>query len=58
MSIIGIVIVIAIVGVLLYAVNAFLPIDPKLKTLLHIVVVLILLLWLLNVFGGATLRIR
>jgi hypothetical protein len=58
MSILGIVIVIAIVGVLLYAVNAFLPIDPKLKTLLHIVVVLILLLWLLNAFGGASLRIR
>jgi len=32
--------------------NVFLPIDPRLKALIYVIVVLILLLWLLQQFGG------
>jgi len=51
MSIIGIIVVIIVVGVLLYLVNSVIPMDPKVRIILQVVVVLALILWLLNVFG-------
>lgn len=53
MSILTIVVVIIIVGVLLYLVNAVVPMDPKVKLILQVVVVVALLLWLLSAFGVA-----
>jgi len=38
-------------GVLLWLVNAFLPMDRKIKSILNIVVVVIVIVWLLKVFG-------
>ena len=40
-----------IVGVVLYFVNHNLPIDPPIRMLINVVVVIILLLWLLGLFG-------
>lgn len=60
MSLIGLVVVIVVVGVLLWAVESFLPMSAPIKRLLQIVVVLVLILWLLQVFGllgGADIRI-
>jgi hypothetical protein len=51
MSILTILIVIVVVGVLLWAINNFLPMDPKVKSILNIVVVVLLILWLLQAFG-------
>ena len=51
MSILTILLVIVVVGVLLWAVNSFLPMDPKVKSILNIVVVILLVLWLLQAFG-------
>ncbi|HEY6722949.1 MAG TPA: Thivi_2564 family membrane protein [Polyangiaceae bacterium] len=51
MSILTILLVIIVVGVLLWAVNSFLPMDPKVKSILNIVVVILLVLWLLQAFG-------
>lgn len=51
-----------VVGVLLYLVNTVIPMDPKIKTILNVVVVLAVCLWLLNAFGvlsnGPVLRVR
>jgi len=49
MSLITIVITLIIVGVLLWLVNNYIPMDGKIKKILNIVVVVVL--WLLNVFG-------
>jgi hypothetical protein len=60
MSLISLIVVIVVVGVLLWAVESFLPMSPPIKRLLQIVVVLVLILWLLQVFGllgGADIRI-
>ena len=46
-----VIIVIIIVGVCLYLVNAYVPMAPPIKTILMVVVVLILVIWLLSVFG-------
>ena len=51
MSILTILLVIIVVGVLLWAVNSFLPMDPKVKSILNIVVIILLVLWLLQAFG-------
>ena len=48
---IQILIVLVIVGVCLYLVNQYVPMAPPIKTVLMVVVVLILCIWLLNVFG-------
>ncbi|WP_394340326.1 Thivi_2564 family membrane protein [Marinilabilia rubra] len=39
------------VGVLLWLINRFIPMQPTIKGVLNVVVILILIIWLLNVFG-------
>jgi len=46
-----IVISLIVVGVLLWLVNTYIPMDGKIKKILNIVVVVVVVLWLLNVFG-------
>lgn len=51
MSLVSLVIVLIVVGVLLWLVNAYIPMDAKIKNILNIVVLIVVVLWLLNVFG-------
>ncbi|MGZ9159236.1 MAG: Thivi_2564 family membrane protein [Nitrospira sp.] len=51
MSLISVVIVLIVVGVLLWLVNTYIPMDNKIKTIINVVVVIAVVLWLLNVFG-------
>jgi hypothetical protein len=51
MSLITIVIALIIVGVLLWLVNTYIPMDGKIKKILNVVVVVVVVIWLLNVFG-------
>jgi hypothetical protein len=51
MPIFTILIVIIVAGVLLWAVNNYLPMDQKIKNIFNVVVVLVVIFWLLNVFG-------
>ena len=53
MSLVSIVITLIVVGVLLWLVNSYIPMDGKIKKILNIVVVVVVL-WLLNVFGVFT----
>jgi len=43
--------VLIVVGVLLWLVNRFIPMQGTIKSILNGVVVIALVLWLLNVFG-------
>lgn len=52
MSLISLVIVLIVVGVALYLVNTIIPMDGKIKTIINVVVILVVLLWLLNIFVG------
>jgi hypothetical protein len=40
-----------IVGVLLWLVNTYIPMDGKIKSILNVVVVIGVVLWLLQAFG-------
>jgi hypothetical protein len=51
MSLISLIITLVVVGVLLWVVNTYLPMDGKIKQILNVVVVICVVLWLLSVFG-------
>ena len=51
MSLLTIVISLIVVGVLLWLINTYIPMDGKIKKVLNIVVMVVVVLWLLNVFG-------
>jgi hypothetical protein len=48
---VNLVLVLIVVGVLLWLVNNYIPMDGKIKSILNVVVVIVVVLWLLNVFG-------
>jgi len=45
------VIILVVIGVILYLVNNYIPMDRKIKSILNIVVVIFVIIWLLSVFG-------
>ncbi len=51
MPVLTIVLVLIVVGVLLYLINRYIPMDGKIKSILNIVVVICVIIWLLKVFG-------
>jgi len=51
MSLLTIIIVLVVVGVLLWLVNAYIPMQRTIKTILNVVVVIIVVIWLLKAFG-------
>ena len=51
MPLIQVAIVLIVVGVLLWLVNRFIPMQGTIKSILNAVVVICVVLWLLNVFG-------
>jgi len=51
MPLLQILLVLVVVGVLLWLVNSFIPMQGTIKSLLNAVVVIATVLWLLNVFG-------
>jgi len=48
---ISLVVTLIVVGVLLWLVNAYIPMDGKIKKILNVVVVICVIVWLLYAFG-------
>jgi hypothetical protein len=51
MSLITIVIVLVVVGVLLWLINAYIPMQGTIKSILNAVVIIVVVIWLLQAFG-------
>lgn len=51
MSLINLILILIVVGVLLWLVNNYIPMDAKIKKILNVVVVIVVVIWLLQVFG-------
>ena len=51
MPLLQILMVLVVVGVLLWLVNSFIPMQGQIKSILNAVVVIAVVLWLLNIFG-------
>jgi len=45
------VLVLVIVGVALWLINSFIPMQSTIKTILNVVVVIVVIFWLLSAFG-------
>jgi hypothetical protein len=52
MDLISLIILILVVGVLLWAINTYIPMDAKIKQILNIVVIIALVIFLLSLFWG------
>ncbi len=50
MSLVSLIFFLIVVGVCLWLINTYIPMDDKIKTLLNVVVVLFIVLWLLTRF--------
>jgi hypothetical protein len=51
MTLIDIVLVFVIVGLLMWLINAFIPMAAGIKSLLNVVVFVVVLIWVLRIFG-------
>lgn len=51
MSLISLLVVLIVVGVILWLINTYIPMDAKIKKILNVVVVIVVILWLLQTFG-------
>jgi hypothetical protein len=51
MSLIHLIVVLAVVGLLLWLVNRYIPMEARIKSILNLVVIIAVVLWLLSVFG-------
>ena len=51
MPLIHVVLVLVVVGVILWLVNSYIPMAGSIKSILNAVVIIVVVLWLLSVFG-------
>ena len=51
MSLIGLVITLVVVGVILWLINSYIPMQATIKKILNVVVIIVVILWLLSSFG-------
>lgn len=51
MSVLTILLVLVVVGVILWLINAYVPMPANFKRFVNVVIIIILIIWLLRVFG-------
>ena len=51
MPLIDVIVTLIVVGILLWLINSFIPMDGKIKQILNVVAVIAVAWWLLRVFG-------
>jgi len=51
MSLISVIVTLVVVGVIMWVVNTYMPMDAKIKQVLNVVVLIVVVVWLLQVFG-------
>jgi hypothetical protein len=52
MSLLSIILLIVIIGVVLWAINSFIPLDANIKKLLNVVIIIVLVIFLLKALGA------
>jgi hypothetical protein len=51
MPLINLIIILVVVGVILWVINSYIPMQSTIKKILNVVVIIVVVLWLLSVFG-------
>lgn len=50
MPLLTIIFLLVLLGILMYVINTFIPMEPRIKNLLNIAVVVIAVVWLISLF--------
>ena len=51
MPLINVVLTLVVVGVVLWLINSYIPMQSTIKSILNVIVVIVLVIWLLKAFG-------
>ena len=51
MTLTALILTLVIIGIIMYLINYFVPMEPKIKSILNVAVVVFLIIWLLQAFG-------
>ena len=51
MPLVQLVIILVVIGVILWVINSFIPMQSTIKSILNAVVIIAVIIWLLSVFG-------
>ena len=51
MSLVSLLVTLIVVGVLLWLLNNYIPMDSKIKTIINVIVIIVVVIWLLQSFG-------
>jgi len=51
MNIFGLILFLVIIGVVLWLIETYLPLDPVIKIIIRVILVLVIIFWLLQMFG-------
>ena len=51
MSLLTLIVVLVVIGVIMYLVNTYIPMESNIKKILNIAVVIFVIIWLLTAFG-------
>ena len=51
MPLIQLILVLVVVGVILWVINSYIPMQTTIKKILNVVVIVAVIIWLLSVFG-------
>jgi hypothetical protein len=51
MDLISLIVVLVVVGVILWLINTYIPMQPPFKQIVNVVVIIALILWILSAFG-------
>jgi hypothetical protein len=52
MPILQLILILVVIGVAMWLINAYIPMAEPIKTILNVVVIVAVLVWLANVFGA------
>ena len=60
MSLVSLLVVLVVVGLILWLVNNYIPMDATIKKILNVIVIIVVIIWLLQAFGliGSLQNIR
>lgn len=59
MTLVSLILILVGIGVVLWLINDYVPMDPKIKKILNIVVVVLVVLWILQaIVGPITIPVR
>lgn len=52
MDLIALILLLVVVGVLMWAINAYVPMEPRIKQILNVVVIICVVIFLISLFAG------